>query len=145
MALLTQTAAERVFLILDSCHSGAMVEAVEGMTAARPQAGDDAAGRKALRRIARVGGLHVLAASRAHETAAELQLEPHGALTWLVLEGMKGRANADGDASVSVREVIDYATAEMPNLADKLSQEPISQKPVGYSRGADFTIARLAR
>ena len=143
MALLTQTAAERVFLILDSCYSGAVVEAVEGMTASKPQAGDDAAGRKALRRIARVGGLHVLAASRAHETATELQLEPHGALTWLVIEGMKGRADTDGNRNVSAREVIHYATAEMPNLADRLSQEPISQKPVGYSKGADFAIAGL--
>ena len=143
MALLTQTAAERVFLVLDSCYSGAVVQAVEGMTAPAPQAGDDAASRKALRRIARVGGLHVLAASRAHETAAELQLEPHGALTWLVLEAMKGRADSDSDRNVSVREVIDYATAEMPNLADRLSQEPISQKPVGYSKGADFAITGL--
>ena len=141
MLLLTQTAAERVFLVLDSCYSGAVVEAVEGLTASRPQPGDDAASRKALRRIARVGGLHVLAASRAHETAAELQLEPHGALTWLVIEGMRGQADTDGDSKVSAREVIRYATAEMPNLADRLSQEPISQKPVGYSRGADFAIA----
>ena len=143
MELLTQTAAERVFLVLDSCYSGAVVEAVEGMTASGPQMGDDAASRKALRRIARVGGLHVLAASRAHETAAELQLEPHGALTWLVLDGMKGPADTDGNRNVSAREVIRYATAEMPNLADRLSQEPISQKPVGYSRGADFPIAGM--
>lgn len=143
MTLLTQTAAERVFLVLDSCYSGAVVEAVEGMAASEPQAGDDAAGRKVLRQIARIGGLHVLAAARAHERAAELQLEPHGALTWLVLEAMKGRADADRDRSVSVREIIEYATVEMPNLADRLSQEPISQKPVGYSRGADFAIAGL--
>lgn len=143
MTLLTQTAAQRVFLVLDSCYSGAVVEAVQGIAAAKPQVGDDAATQKVLRRIARVGGLHVLAASRAHERATELQLEPHGALTWLVLEGMKGRADADGDRSVSVRELIDYATAEMPNLADRLSQEPISQKPVGYSKGIDFAVAGL--
>ena len=141
MELLTQTAAERVFLVLDSCHSGAVVGDVKSMTDSEPQ--DDAAGRKALRRMARVGGLHVLAASRAHEEARELKLEPHGALTWLVLEAMKGQADADGDRNVSAREVIHYATAEMPNLADRLSQEPISQKPVGYSKGEDFAIAGL--
>ena len=85
----------------------------------------------------------MLAASRAHERATELQLEPHGALTYLVLEGVRGEADVNGDGSVTVREVIDYATAEMPNLADKLSQQPISQKPLGYSKGANFTVAGL--
>ena len=90
MSLLTRTAAQRVFLVLDSCYSGAVVEAVKGMVAPSPGPGDDAATQKVLRQIARIGGLHVLAASRAHETATELQLEPHGALTYLVLEGLRG-------------------------------------------------------
>ena len=143
MSLLTRTPAQRVFLVLDSCYSGAVVEAIEGLVAPSPVPGDDAATQKALRQIARIGGLHVLAASRAHEKATELQLEPHGALTYLVLEGVNGDADADGDRSVTVREVIDYATTEMPNLADRLSQQPISQKPLGYSKGADFTVAGL--
>ena len=143
MSLLTRTAAQRVFLVLDSCYSGAVVEAVEGMMAPNPGPGDDAATQKVLRQIARIGGLHVLAASRAHERATELQLEPHGALTYLVLEGVRGEADVNGDRGVTVREVIDYATAEMPNLADKLSQQPISQKPLGYSKGANFTVAGL--
>ena len=143
MSLLTRTAAQRVFLVLDSCYSGAVVEAVEGMVAPSPGPGDDAATQKVLRQIARIGGLHVLAASRAHEKATELQLEPHGALTYLVLEGLSGVADVNGDRGVTVREVIDYATAEMPNLADKLSQQPISQRPLGYSKGANFTIAGL--
>ncbi len=143
LTLLTGTAAQRVFLVLDSCQSGAVIGAFEGDEAPNPQPGDDAATQKVLRQIARIGGLHVLAASRAHEDARELQAEPHGALTWLVLEGIGGKADADRDKNVSVREIIDYATAEMPNLADRLSQEPISQKPVGYSRGADFAIAGL--
>ena len=143
MTLLTRTAAQRVFLILDSCYSGAVVEAVEGIAASEPRVGDDAATQKVLRHVARIGGLHVLAASRAHEKAVELQLEPHGALTYLVLEGMRGGADTDGDRSVSVREVIDYATIEMPNLADKLSQHPISQRPLGYSKGMNFAVAGL--
>lgn len=143
MTLLTRTGAQRVFLVLDSCYSGAVVEAVEGVAAPEPRPGDDAAGQKVLRQVARIGSLHVLAASRAHETARELQVQPHGALTYLLLEGIGGLADADNDRTVSVREIIDYATAEMPNLADRLSQEPTSQKPVAYSRDADFAVAGL--
>ena len=136
MNLLTKTEAQRVFLILDSCQSGAVVEMVQT---------DDAVAQKTLRRLARVGGIHVLAASRAHELATELQLAPNGALTYLVLEAIQGKADGavDGriDDRVSVREIVEYATREMPNLAARLEQEPISQKPVGYSRGADFVLA----
>ena len=143
MELLTTTEAQRVLLVLDSCQSGAMVQAFRTLSASGNRVVDDAVAQKALRRIARVGGIHVLAASRAHETATELQLAPHGALTYLVLEGIQGSADGDGDREIRVSEIVDYATAEMPKLARRLVQEPISQKPVGYSRGEDFPLAKL--
>ena len=140
MAALTETEARRVFLILDSCRSGAVIEAI-----ATPEgrALDDAVGQKALRRLARVGGIHILAASRADEDAAELNSVLHGALTYLVLEGMEGAADNNKDGSISVQEIIAYAAEEMPLLSRRLRQESISQKPVGYSRGADFVFAGL--
>ena len=143
MALLTEARARQVFLILDSCYSGAVAHAVRTLADSDARAAGDAVTRKALRHIARVGGIHVLAASRAQEEAQELQLEPHGALTWLVLEGIRGAADRDEDQQVSVSELIDYATREMPHLARRLVQEPISQNPVGYSRGADFALSAL--
>ena len=141
MALLTGTPAQRVFLVLDSCHSGALVDA---FASGHGDSFDDAAGQKALRRMARVGGIHVLAAARANEEAAEAHSVAHGALTWLVLEGMRGRADDDGDGAVSVREVIAYAGRTLPFLPERLKENIISHKPVGYSRGEDFAIASLA-
>ena len=135
LRLLTQAPAKRIFLVLDSCYSGAMLDALEDGVF------DDAAERKALRRIARVGGIHVLAAARADEEAVELQSETHGALTYLILEGTQGRADADGDNRVTVREIVDYAVREMPLLSRRLVMERISQLPVGYSRGKNFALA----
>ncbi len=134
MRLLIRTQASRVFLILDSCRSGAVADALgRGMF-------DEAVGQKALRRIARVGGIHVLAASRGDEDAVELVSRPHGALTYLLLEGLQGEADDDLDGEISVREIVDYATREMPLLSRRLVTETISQLPVGYSRGADFAL-----
>ena len=135
MRFLTAIPAKKIFLILDSCRSGAVVEAMQG------RAFDDAVGRKALRRIARMGGIHVLAASRADEDAIELQTISHGALTFLLLEGIRGKADVNRDQKVTVREVVGYATREMPLLSQRLVSETISQMPVGYSRGADFALA----
>ena len=135
LRVLTQAPAKRIFLVLDSCYSGAMLGALQG------GAFDDAAERKALRRIARVGGIHVLAAARADEEAVELLSEPHGALTYLMLEGTQGRADADGDSRVTVREIVDYVVREMPLLSKRLVMERISQLPVGYTRGENFALA----
>ncbi len=140
MRSLMKTRAQRVFLILDSCRSGAVVDAVSSSAG---RALDDAVGQKTLRRIARVGGIHILAASRADEDAIELLSVPHGALTYLILEGIRGAADENQNGKVSVSEIIGYATREMPLLSRRLVRETISQKPVGYSRGKDFALAGL--
>ncbi len=135
MRFLTSIPATKIFLILDSCRSGAVVDALEG------RAFDDAVGRKALRRVARVGGIHVLAASRANQDAAELQTVTHGALTFLLIEGIRGKADVNADRRVTVRELVGYATRQMPLLSQRLVSETIRQMPVGYSRGVDFALA----
>ena len=134
---LADTQAQRIFLILDSCRSGAVIDAVAS-SAGRTL--DDAVGQKILRKVARVGGIHVLAASRADEDAFELLSVPHGALTYLLLEGIRGAADGDHNGKISVGELIGYATREMPLLSQRLVTETISQKPVGYSRGTDFEL-----
>ena len=145
MQLLARSPAQRVFLVLDSCRSGAVVGAFEALARSDDAALDDAVAQKSLRYLARVGGIHVLAASRAQEDATELQFKRHGALTYLVIEGLSGRADGVNDRGmdgrISVREIVDYAALEMPTLAHKLGQEPITQNPVGYSRGEDFSLA----
>ena len=137
MDILTKISAQHVFLVLDSCKSGAVVDAVRYPNGEEVE---DSVAQKSLRRIARVGGFHVLAASRANEDAFELDAKPHGALTFLVLEGLMGQADRDRNSIVSVREVIDYAAEEMPLLAHRLAQSHIGQKPVGYSSGKDFAL-----
>ena len=146
MQLLTRARAQRVFLVLDSCHSGAAAGAF-GTAATSGGDGQRAVEQKSLRRLARVGGIHVLAASQAQEKAKELMAADHGALTYLVLESLQGEADGvdDGasDGQVSVREIVDYASREMPTLGDRLGQYALKQRPMGYSRGADFSVAEL--
>lgn len=148
MQLLGRSPAQRVFLVLDSCRSGAVVNVFKALSSSDDGILDDAVAQKSLRRLARVGGIHVLAASRAQEDATELQVVPHGALTYLVIESLSGKADGvsdqEFDGKVSVREIVDYAASEMPTLAHKLSQEPITQNPVGYSRGEDFALVRMS-
>ena len=146
MQLLTRAQAQRVFLVLDSCHSGAATGAFS-TAATSVRDGQVAVEQKSLRRLARVGGIHVLAASQAQEKAKELMAADHGALTYLVLESLQGEADGVDDSAsdglVSVREIVDYASREMPTLGDRLGQYALKQRPMGYSRGADFSVAEL--
>ena len=59
----------------------------------------------------------------------------------LVLEGVRGAADTNLDRTISVREIVEYATREMPLLSRRLARDTITQQPVGYSRGADFSVA----
>ena len=57
--------------------------------------------------------------------------------------GLQGSADEDGNGEIRVSETGEYVTDEMPKLARRLVQEPINQKPAGYSRGEEFPLARL--
>ncbi len=137
---LTKTAPRRVFFILDSCRSGAVVDTMKHFGG---QELTDSAGQKMLHKLGRVGGIHVLAATRADQDAVELISAPHGALTYLVLHGLEGAADENQDSRFSVRELIGYANRGMPLLSRQLVQDNISQNPVGYSHGEDFVLGKL--
>ena len=146
MELLVRTRAQRVFLVLDSCFSGTVVEAFKRY-AIPGSDGLDAVAQKSLRRLARVGGIHVLAATRPREKAKETMTGGHGALTFLVLESIRGEADGVGDhaadGQVSVQEIAKYTELEMPTLHQRLVQDPITHVPTAYIGGADFALVDL--
>ena len=110
MSLLARAEGRRVFLVLDSCCSGVAVEGVAF----------DVAARKALRRLARVGGIHVPAAAQADETADEVDLERPGVPTFLALEGMGGGGDENRDGTVPVKEIIAHADPGLPLLSHNI-------------------------
>ena len=139
MKALIGTGAKRIFLILDSCKSGVVADAME-------QDGffQNAAEQRALHSLARKSGIHILAAARADEAAIPLRSAPHGALTYLLLEGLRGKADANGDEAVTVKEVMDYAEDQMPRLSRRLVRmERIDQRPVARAGEVDFALAVL--
>ena len=155
MQLLLEADAQHVILVLDSCYSGTVTSAFERRDI------EDAKMRRSVHRIAREGGIHVLAAARADELAREIPLDlvesqpgisgeeveerKHGALTYLFLEGIRGAADGEvaRDGKVSVSEVISYSVKNLPGLARRLLKGNVTfgHQPVGYSRGKDIHLA----
>jgi WD40 repeat protein len=120
--------ADRILLLIDTCHSGSLVEPIK-----------DYRGMKALRLLARTVGTHVLAATDRTQSAIELQKLGHGIFTYALLDGLKGNADYIGNGVVSATGLVRYVEEAVPLLAKQYAED--DQYPTGLSRGIDFPVS----
>jgi dipeptidyl aminopeptidase/acylaminoacyl peptidase len=122
--ILQRLAAERVIFIADTCFSGATT----GRTFTT-------GGRRAvvsetfLTRLANAKGRVVLAASRANEVSAERPDMQHGVFTYYLLEGLRGKADVDGDNVITIDEIYNYVSQKVPAATDQ-NQHPVKKGEV---------------
>jgi uncharacterized caspase-like protein len=106
----------RVLLILDCCFSGAILN--QGDSLAESMMADLGKSRPSLM---------VMCASRAGETADETGSVRHGLFTKALLEGMAGRADANHDGLVEVRELEQYVGRRVKRLSKNKQHVRISR------------------
>jgi Flp pilus assembly protein TadD len=109
--------ARTVILITDACHSGRL-----GWVA-RGAGGSAALVNRYLDEVDRSGkGIFRLLASRADQLSYEDKRfgGGHGAFTWFLLEGLRGKAERDGDGFVRVGELLDYLAETVPKATQSL-------------------------
>lgn len=117
-------------VIIDSCKSGGLLDAITR----------NIENRKAITRLARSTGTHVIASSTNKQLVSELSQLGHGVFTYALLKGLKGEA-AGLDGIVTVRELIVYIEQILPDISERYSHRP--QYPVIDSRGQDFPLVVL--
>lgn len=93
---LARLRAREVVLLFDTCHSGAA------------EAGSPANELARLTRPSRSALRAILASAGPHQRALD------GLFTPLVVDGLRGRADTDGDRRVTLGEASDYVAAEVP-------------------------------
>lgn len=117
--LLAGVEARKSLVVLDTCHSGA---AVGGrlLLAGLRRGGDYLETKAAVDRLKAKTGRAILAASSDRQFALE-GFEGHGLFTWVLLEGLRGRADlmGNGDRSIDVSELADYLEEEVPRMSRK--------------------------
>jgi WD40 repeat protein len=118
--------AQKILMLIDACKSGAVLVAFRGF--------ED---RKALSQLSRSTGMHIIAASTKDQFAAEVKELGHGVFTYIILEGLKGKA-AGGTETVTVRKLMGYIEEKLPDITKKYKQE--AQYPVVDSKGMDFPL-----
>ena len=125
---LARLEARRVFMLIDTCQSGTATSIFE-----------DYVNRRALRRLGRSVGMHLLAATANYQQAAEIPALGHGVFTYSVIAALSGKADVrPRDGNLSVEEIIQYAEDNVPVLSRKYARH--QQWPLVFSRGFDFTV-----
>jgi hypothetical protein len=117
-------ASDRVIFITDSCYSGATAGRTFA-TASRRAVVSDAF----LSRLSKAKGRVVLTASRASEVSEERENLGHGVFTYYLLEGLRGKADLDGDGVITVDEAYTYVSKRVPEVTGQ-NQNPVKKGEV---------------
>jgi len=116
--------AERLVFIADSCYSGASGGRTISLTGVRANISD-----AFLDRISRGKGRIILTASGANEVSCENDKLKHGIFTYFLLEGLRGKADADQDGVVTVDEAYAYVSKHVPQATGQ-EQHPVKKGTV---------------
>ena len=121
--------ARNVILIADACHSGQL-----GMTS-RSIAGSATMVNRFLDEVGKSGrGIFRILASRHDQLSYEGRNwgRGHGAFTWFMLEGLRGKADDDKDGFVRVGELLKYLSNTVPKETRSL-QTPFAAGEIDLS------------
>lgn len=124
---LARIQASKSLLMLDTCNSGSFAEAIASRGLAE---------KTAINKLTRAVGRHTIVASSKSQVALE-GFEGHGAFSWVLLDGMRGKAfNPKGE--ITVNSLVSYVESTLPELTyKKWGYEQIPQKSLV---GQDFTF-----
>jgi hypothetical protein len=122
--------AQKQFIVLDACQSGAMVETLAMRGAAE---------EKALVQLARSTGVVLLTSSGSQQFASEVKALGHGLFTHSILTGLGGAADGGSrDGKITVKELCAYVEDAVPGLAEKHRGQ--AQFPMSWCIGRDFPL-----
>jgi uncharacterized caspase-like protein len=121
--IFTRIEAERIVVLLDACYSGGAGGRTFLAKRTRATNLDDLF----LERLTRAKGRAIVSAARPNEVSLELADLGHGLFTHYVLEGLKGAADSNGDAIVTVQELYEYVEREVAQRSRAVggSQHPV--------------------
>jgi hypothetical protein len=117
-------APERVIFISDSCYSGATAGRTFATASRRAVVSENF-----LSRLSKGKGRIVLSASKASEVSEEREDLGHGVFTYYLLEGLRGKADADKDGIITVDEAYGYVSKKVPEVTGQ-NQHPVKKGEV---------------
>jgi len=126
--------ATKKLIIIDTCNAGALGEAIQVAMLTRGMSEDTA-----LKILSRAVGSTILSASTSLQEALE-GYQGHGLFTYVLVEGLKGKADKGKTGYIRTTELADYVDNEVPALAEKVFKR--AQYPTISISGQAFPIGK---
>ena len=127
--------ATKKLILIDTCNAGALGEAIQVAMLTRGMSEDTA-----LKILSRAVGSTILSASTSLQEALE-GYQGHGLFTYVLTEGLKGKADKGKTGYIKTTELADYVDTEVPALAEKVFKR--AQYPTISISGRAFPIGRV--
>ena len=126
----TQVIADRVFVMIDTCHSAGVNQKTQTLVTGRQltQTGDEnnISNFYLTKQLFREKGRAILTSSDVNEVSRESpKWGNHGVFTWALLQGLKGAADLNGDQIVTAGEIFQYTRSTVQTATD-FEQNPIA-------------------
>ena len=115
---------DRLIFICDACYSGASGGRTISFDGIRANISDSF-----LDRMARGKGRVIITASGPNEVSTESDQLKHGVFTYYFLRGLRGQADADKDSLITVDELYQYISIQVPR-ATQQAQHPVKKGAV---------------
>jgi len=128
--LIVSIPATKKVLLLDTCQAGALGDAL-----ALSARGDSE--QAAINILSGAVGSTVLSAATSQEQALE-GVEGHGVFTWVVLQGLAGKADVQHNGYVSTLDLASYVGDQVPKVANTVFKR--EQFPNLHNAGQSFPI-----
>lgn len=124
----TSVKAERVITMIDTCHSAGVNQKTKSLVSGRDlvQEGDEnnISNFYLTNQLFKETGRAILTSSDVNEVSQESEKwGNHGVFTWALLEGLKGKADQNGDGFITTGEVFQYTRANVQK-ATNFKQNP---------------------
>jgi WD40 repeat protein len=133
--LIANIPTSKKLIILDTCNSQALGNDLQIALMTRGLSEDTA-----VKVLSRSVGVTILCAAKSNQEALE-GYKDHGLFTYVLTEGLSGKADYDKDGYVKTFELADYIDNEVPNLAEKVFN--VAQYPIVSPGGQGFPIGKI--
>ncbi len=133
--LISNIPATKKLIIIDTCNAGALGEAIQVAMLTRGMSEDTA-----IKILSRAVGSTILSASTSMQEALE-GYQGHGLFTYVLAQGLKGKADRGNTGYVKTTELADYVDNEVPALAEKIFKK--AQYPTISISGQTFPIGKV--
>jgi WD40 repeat protein len=134
--MIANVGSTKKFIALDACNSGKLGEELQVAMLAQTRGMSE---ETAIKILSRAVGSMILSASTTQQEALE-GYEGHGLFTFVLAEGLRGKADKDRDGVIRTVELSDYVDLKVPEIAERVFKR--AQYPTATPSGQAFPIGK---